>query len=106
MAPLQGLDAHAKPPAQIREVYKRFQKLSVRDLATASDLIDSRSSEGDSRLSLTDSASFAQLPSDLKEIFENFAGSSCGEAQQSTVFAVNDIPGTFASPSEPEPVLR
>jgi len=102
MATAQALNAHAKPPTPIREVYKRFQKISAVDLATSIDVIDSSLPAEDSRLSLLDQASFVQLPSGLREIFENFAGSLCNSLALSAVYAVNDIPGTFSGSVRPK----
>ena len=40
MAPPQHLDPHEKPPDHIRNVYKKYQKMKLRDLGKDPDIID------------------------------------------------------------------
>lgn len=91
----QALNAHAKPPVAIRDVYKRFQKIGAGDLAAAGDIIDSSLPENDTRLSSVEPSSFAQLPNGIREIFENFAGPSGSPSLHSAVYALKEIPGTY-----------
>lgn len=94
------LDAHAKPPAKLREFYKQYQKLKTSALDDHPGLIqfddDGRPSNDQVVLTKT-----AELPSELREIFLDFLGdgSSIDEGsipincEQRPIYQVLNMPG-------------
>ena len=84
------LNAHAKPPDAIREVYKRYQKLDAAALNAQPDLIDPRDAK-DERLLPTN---VLQLPTNLREIFTDFTGHhDTAQSPLPSVFETKDLPG-------------
>ena len=89
------LDAHAKPPEAIRQVYKHFQKLNPRAVDQDKDIIDtSQVHDGHPHLSPT---SLLQLPADLRETFIKFADVQVPEVEQPAIYSVDAIPGESAN---------
>lgn len=89
------LDAHAKPPEAIRQVYKYFQKLRPQALDQDENIIDTiQVHDENPHLSPT---SLLQLPADLRETFIEFAGVSIPEVEQPAIYSVNAIPGKSAN---------
>lgn len=90
------LDAHAKPPSKLREIYKHFQKLKFTNADHhPADLLDTLNLQPPSG-----SASLLerhlQLPADLRRIFSDFL--QCSEDVVSLpdlrpVYEVEDMPG-------------
>jgi hypothetical protein len=90
------MDAHAKPPEAIRQVYKHFQKLKPRDFDDQdNEIIDTHQlHENDPRISPT---SLLRLPANIRETFIDFAGSQIGVTDEPTIYSVNAIPGKSAN---------
>lgn len=84
------LDAHAKPPEAIRQVYKHFQKLSPRAVDEDSNIVDASKLNGNSNVS---PLSILQLPADVRQTFIDFAGGQVSETEKPVVYSVNAIPG-------------
>lgn len=84
------LDAHAKPPDAIRQVYKHFQKLDPRRVDQDDAIIDTCHLDGNSHVS---ASSLLQLPANIRQTFVNFAGTQVGETESLKVYSVNAIPG-------------
>lgn len=84
------LDAHAKPPDAIRQVYKHFQKLNPRLVDQDDGIIDTFHLDGNSHIS---PSSLLQLPANIRQTFVNFAGDQAGETENLKVYSVNAIPG-------------
>ncbi|KAM0723761.1 hypothetical protein Q7P37_000751 [Cladosporium fusiforme] len=91
-----ALDAHAKPPDVMRQVYKHFQKLDPRLVDQDDGVIDTSHMDGSSHVS---PSSLLQLPADIRQTFVDFAGSQAGETGDVKVYSVNAIPGLFVYPS-------
>jgi hypothetical protein len=89
------MDAHAKPPEAIRQVYKHFQKLKPRDFDDQDNEITDTHQlhENDPRISPT---GLLRLPANIRETFIDFAGSQIGETDEPTIYSVNAIPGKSA----------
>lgn len=88
------LDAHAKPPEAIRQVYKHFQKLDPPKIDQDSDLIDSRHLSSNPDVS---PSSLLQIPADVRQTFIDFAGGQVSETEKAMVYSVNAIPGKSAN---------
>ena len=89
------LDAHAKPPDSIRQIYKHFQKLHPRAIDQDDSVIDTHLiDESHPHLSST---SLLQLPANIREIFTNFAGGQITATEEAKVYNVNAIPGKSAN---------
>jgi len=89
------LDAHAKPPDSIRQIYKHFQKLDPRAVDQDNGIIDTHLLyEDHPYMSLT---SLLQLPANIREIFTNFAGGQIAATEEAKVYSVNAIPGKSAN---------
>jgi hypothetical protein len=86
------MDAHAKPPEAIRQVYKHFQKLKPHAFDDQdNDIIDTHQlHEHHSKVSPT---SLLQLPANIRETFIDFAGSQIGEIEEPKIYVINAIPG-------------
>lgn len=94
------LDAHAKPPAKLREVYKTYQKLkptSINDYPGLIQFNENLNSSNDQALVVKS----AQLPTGLREILLNFLGDQSDHTKSSVpssledrlVYQVSNIPG-------------
>jgi len=89
------LDAHAKPPDSIRQIYKHFQKLHPRAVDQNEGIIDIRLLHDDhSHVSPT---SLLQLPANIRETFANFVGGQITGTEEAKVYSVNAIPGKSAN---------
>jgi hypothetical protein len=92
-------DAHAKPPVEIRDIYKKFQKLDARALDTVAEDFDHRE--------ILDGCTIAALPPDLLQIMLNFLEMrSVDESVEAhglpRVYRVPSVPGKhFSSLSFP-----
>jgi hypothetical protein len=85
------LDAHAKPPDSIRQIYKHFQKLNARAVDQDDGIIDTHSlHENHPHVSPT---SLPQLPANIRETFTDFAGDHVAVTEEAKVYSVNAIPG-------------
>jgi hypothetical protein len=85
------LDAHAKPPDSIRQIYKHFQKLNARAVDQDDGIIDTHSlHENHPHVSPT---SLLQLPANIRETFTDFAGDHVAVTEEAKVYSVNAIPG-------------
>lgn len=89
------LDAHAKPPESIRNVYKHFQKLNPRALDQDDGIIDSDLLY-DQHPHVSPS-NLLQLPADIRETFTDFVGGQVTGADEAKVYSVNAIPGKSAN---------
>ena len=82
-----ALDAHAKPPDSIRQIYKHFQKLNPRAVAQDDSVIDIQLlNESHPHLSPT---SLLQLPTNIRETFTNFVGGQITATEEPKVYSVN-----------------
>lgn len=89
------LDAHAKPPASIRQIYKHFQKLDPRAVDEDDGIIDTHLlHESHPHVSPT---SLLQLPANIRETFTNFVGGQITATEEPKVYSVNAIPGKSAN---------
>ena len=89
------LDAHAKPPDSIRQIYKHFQKLHPRAIDQDDSIIDTHLiDESLPHLSLT---SLLQLPANIRETFTNFVGGQITATEEPKIYSVNAIPGKSAN---------
>ena len=85
------LDAHAKPPDSIRQIYKHFQKLNPRAVDQDDGIIDTHSlHENHPHVSPT---RLLQLPANIRETFTDFAGDHVAVTEEAKVYSVNAIPG-------------
>ena len=95
-----SFDAYAKPPKGIKDVYKTFQKLDVREVDEKDALLDLNDNNGKNGSHLKD-ANLIQLPTELREAFKDFLGLSGGPYNaeessletQAAVFEVTSVPG-------------
>lgn len=90
----RDLDAHAKPPDAIRQVYKHFQKLNPRHVDQDEEIIDTSRLDGNPHVT---ASSTLELPTNIKTTFVDFAGSQAEESEDAKVFSVNAIPGKSAN---------
>jgi hypothetical protein len=88
-----SLDPHARPPAAIQEVYKRFQKLGIKAIEDDSKVIDIRHLEKDGRVFRASTSSLVQLPANIRGIFVDFAGDLSLPAEPTSVYGITEIPG-------------
>lgn len=95
------LDAHAKPPARLREIYKDFHKVKPSALDRHPNLIqfDHTGKIEDTRLKATDASS---LPEDIAQVFIDFIGDTSlptpaarmgDDTGNATVYEVSNVPG-------------
>lgn len=94
-----SLDAHAKPPARIREVYKEFQKAKPADLEHNPSLLQfDETSEHEH-----EHRGLATLPAELRQIFCDFLNSGEGDAlpgqdmKERKCYEIPEIPGKSTS---------
>lgn len=83
------LDAHAKPPDAIRQIYKRYQKFDE-----DADIIDTLRLQDSQHVSLSN---LVQLPADIRQVFLDFAGSQTDSPDDPKVYHVDAIPGKSAT---------
>lgn len=88
------LDAHAKPPDAIRQIYKRYQKLTPRAFDEDADIIDTLRLQDSQHVSLSN---LVQLPADIRQVFLDFAGSQTDSPDDPKVYHVDAIPGKSAT---------
>ena len=89
------LDAHAKPPTSIRQIYKHFQKLDPRAVDQDDGIIDTQIlHESHPHVSPT---SLLQLPANIREIITNVVGGQITAAEEPKVYSVSAIPGKSAN---------
>jgi hypothetical protein len=89
------LDAHAKPPSNLREVYKEYHKVKAKALETHPGLIQF-DGHTDSHRNDARPADMMKLPTELRQIFEHLLGRTIAEGADSTdrtVYEVPDVPG-------------
>lgn len=91
-----AMDAHAKPPEAIRQVYKHFQKLNPRVFDSQdNDIIDSHQlNERHPRVSPTTSL---QLPANIRDTFTEFVGAQLTDTEEPKIYSVDAIPGKSAN---------
>ena len=110
MAVPSNIDAHAKPPAAIKDVYKKFQKLDAAKLDKHPDLLDLSSNNGFDD-GLAQVSHIEELPCDLRQVFIDFLAPSEDQTtsqeakgdphayqQRSTVYEVEALPGKLLHP--------
>ena len=90
-----SLDAHAKPPDSIRQVYKHFQKLDPRAADQDGGMIDTRLLHD--KHPHVSSTSLLELPANIRETFVNFVGHQMPATESAKVYSVNAIPGKSAN---------
>ncbi|SMQ50032.1 unnamed protein product [Zymoseptoria tritici ST99CH_1A5] len=95
------LDAHAKPPSSLRNVYKHYHKLKPTALESHPDLIqfDGYSSSSTSHVRPT---RLLDLPTELRQFFSDFLGTAHAitlPAGEHALYEVPDVPGLFIYPS-------
>jgi len=90
-----SLDAHAKPPDSIRQVYKHFQKLDPRAADQDGGMIDTRLLHD--KHPHVSSTSLLELPANIKETFVDFVGHQMPATESAKVYSVNTIPGKSAN---------
>ncbi|KAK3717419.1 hypothetical protein LTR37_005808 [Vermiconidia calcicola] len=119
MAIPSNIDAHAKPPAAIKEVYKKFQKLDAAKLDEQHpDLLDLSSSSARND-DLVQVSHIRELPCDLRQVFLDFLTSSAdhitsreargnlhGHQQRTTVYEFKILPGLYIYPSLLPPAVQ
>ena len=89
------LDAHAKPPESIRQIYKHFQKLGPCAVDQDDGIIDTHLLHGSHPY--VSSTSLLQLPANIRETFTNFVGGQTTATEEPKVYSVNAIPGESAN---------
>jgi len=99
--PQEKLDAHAKPPSDLKAIYKQYQKLNKDGVGSREDLIDCGTATHTSRSDRLRHAGGST--EDSQRTFLEFAqrcSHACGETaagghdeQPSPVFEVKDLPG-------------
>lgn len=88
-----ALDAHAKPPAEIRAIYKNFHKASVSSLHDNPDLVQFRESDGsvDGKIKLK---RCLDLPAEIRQAMIDFIGSPQHmEEPYRAIYEVTEVPG-------------
>lgn len=90
------LDAHAKPPDAIRQVYKHFQKLKPRAFDDQdNDIIDTHQlHEKHPPVSPT---ALLQLPANIRNTFTEFVGTPLTDTGEPKIYSVDAIPGKSAN---------
>ena len=68
------LDAHAKPPVHLRSVYKRYQKLSSKQLASEPQVFDAKSGITAGFVPSHAAREDLQLPDELQVVIDSFLG--------------------------------
>jgi hypothetical protein len=90
------MDAHAKPPEAIRQVYKHFQKLKPRAFDDENhDIIDT--CQLHKKHPHVTGTSLLQLPPNIQQTFEDFVGARITETEEPVIYSVNAIPGKSAN---------
>ncbi|OQO11178.1 hypothetical protein B0A48_05434 [Cryoendolithus antarcticus] len=92
------LDPYTKPPAALREIYKRLHKLSVVDICNDSEIIDLQALDQMSKSRVCE-VSLLMLHPRLPEAFGEFAGSPCEPTKAFVVYEVSRLPGLFVYPN-------
>ena len=90
-----SLDAHAKPPDSIRQIYKHFQKLDPRATDQDDGIIDTRLLH--EKHPHVSSTSLLELPANIRETFADFVGHQLPATESAKVYSVNAIPGKSAN---------
>lgn len=99
------LDAHAKPPARLREVYKKYQKLPTPALDADEEVFDHQNGKLAGFLPIHEQRK--HLPEELKIIFDRFLASTPaldGEVLASEpatsypIYENPNVPGMAATP--------
>jgi hypothetical protein len=90
-----SLDARAKPPDSIRQIYKHFQKLDLRAVDQDGGIIDTHLlHEKHSRVT---PSTLLQLPANIRDIFTDFVGGQVTVTEEAKIYSVNAIPGKSAN---------
>ena len=71
-----SLDAHAKPPQALRDVYKRYQKMPSKDLSNDMNVFDMHSRHMAGFNSTNDARRLLELPADIRQIIARFLSSA------------------------------
>jgi hypothetical protein len=93
------LNAHAKPPSSLRDVYKEYFKLKAKTLETYPDLIQFDECSSIARGDVQQSR-LMSLPADLREMFSEFlrkATDDYNDPLGKVVYEVPDVPGKIGS---------
>ncbi|KAK4508410.1 hypothetical protein PRZ48_002148 [Zasmidium cellare] len=107
------LDAHAKPPARLREVYKEYQKLKPSALDDSPNLIQFDNDARPSNDQVVEDKS-VRLPNELREILSEFLSEHTDhsrngipfELKQTPVYQVPNLPGLLIYPSLLPPQIQ
>jgi len=67
-----SLDAHAKPPQALRDVYKRYQKMPARDLASDTNVFDINHGHTAGFENTNDARTLLELPGDIRQVIARF----------------------------------
>lgn len=101
-----ALDAHAKPPASVRALYKHYQKVSLPEnvLEKDSNLIQIGREGGECSAIRLSGDGDVQLPANLHDIHDTFLGRVCVDDEIQTkstprqpIYEVPTIPGKTAT---------
>ncbi|KAF2870170.1 hypothetical protein BDV95DRAFT_629423 [Massariosphaeria phaeospora] len=102
---MQSLDPHQRPPEAIRNVYKKYQKMRLKDIDQDLELIDL---DGD--LSAAKKAHVSMLREiDVERLataFRAFAGQNLQSMHSVPVYEIEDIPGLQVIPSLVPPEVQ
>lgn len=100
---MHHLDPHQRPPDSIRNVYKKYQKMKLKDIDLDEDIID-LSSDASASLSSKVRVVKQYTAEDLTAIFGSFAGEEGDQELQATrlpksipVYEHDDMPGREAT---------
>lgn len=101
---MDGLDAHERPPEQIRRVYKRLHKLPAKSLDLAADVISTTDIEAKKSCGYLRCLRVLKTSAELCDIFAAFhpdAGASPRPSDWTApnVYEHGDVPGLFIIPS-------
>lgn len=105
MAKSNDIYEQVRPPAAIKDVYKKFQRLKGKDLTGHPDVIDLAAS-GSATWSRVRRMHLTELPEEVQVISEDFllakerlrgASATRDEVQDPAVFEVTSIPGKLCS---------
>jgi hypothetical protein len=92
---MMALDAHAKPPDSIRQIYKHFQKLDPRAFDQDEGIIDTHFLH--EQHSHASPSSLLQLPANIRGVFVDFVGGQITATEEAKIYSVNAIPGKSAN---------
>ncbi|CAK4034985.1 oxidoreductase [Lecanosticta acicola] len=97
------LNAHAKPPAKIREVYKRFQKAKPFELGSHPSVLQFDANTN-TRKGIDQRRQCARLPTELRQVFCDFLKTEDGHepslsVEEKEIYEVAEIPGLLIYPS-------